>query len=82
MNGIYSLCKCGEFIPHIYRDNFIKTNIITTENSFRASDSYAHKEGEEVHIGQYLIISKCIHCDKESRSWCSPAMYEQMVNID
>lgn len=80
LNGIDSFIKCGCFIPHTFEDTYKKTNIITTENDFRASDSYQHSNEETVHMNCYLITSKCVDCGKEEYSWCTPEMYLRMGN--
>lgn len=80
-NGVSSLVRCGEWIPHVYKtDSPIKTNIIATENSFRYSDSFQHNCNETVFPNCYLIKSECVNCGKVDYSWCKPELLREVYD--
>ena len=62
--------KSGIWCPHIYKE-YSKENaiIISTDSSFRVSDSYLHANCETVHPKATLIKNRCICCGKEDWSW-------------
>lgn len=66
--------KSGFWCPHIYGETTEEPAIIiSTENSFRISNSYEHQPNETVHKNAILMKSKCIYCGKEEICWYEKA---------
>jgi uncharacterized membrane-anchored protein len=60
----------GIFIPHVYEEiERRKTIVISTDTSFRESDSLEHLPYETVHRNSTVILNKCKHCGKLDLEW-------------
>jgi len=76
--GLKMWVRCGEYIPHIYKDTYEKAIIISSDTGFRVSTNFIHSGAETVHKDACLIRSKCIYCGKESLGWYSN--YDEWMN--
>lgn len=61
--------RCGEFVPHVYTQEYEKANIIATDHSFRVSEGLQHTADETVYQNACLIRSRCKYCGHEDLSW-------------
>ena len=69
INGLISLIKCGEWIPHVYHSTFKPAIIIATRDGFRVAKDYKHAPDETVYPTACLITNRCKYCGKVMYSW-------------
>lgn len=74
--------RTGLWCPHVYGEETKEQGIvITTNKSFRISNSLQHKENERVHTRATILRSRCTCCGKEDISWYDkePTLVSEMV---
>lgn len=60
----------GNFIPHIFEEiERREGTIISTDTSFRESNSYQHTIEETVHKNCVIFVSECKFCGELDLSW-------------
>lgn len=69
LKAIPFFLRTWEWVPHVYREEYEKATIISTDRSFRVSTGYEHSPGEKVYKNACLIRQRCKYCGHEKFGW-------------